>query len=793
MLLTMIKTIWKISIRNILKHKVFSSINVFGLALGFTAFILISLFIQYEFGWDKSNVNYDRMYRVQRQMTNAKKTIGGNDVSPHTRAVTAQLLEKQFPEFEKITVIQESEDKFLSTDEKRLVHSRFGMFADSCFFDVFTYHFYEGSPINDMAEPFTVVLAKSMADKLFPGEHATGKTISLEKKVDLKVVGVYADLPENSTLRPEFIASFSSLATLNGTTRSQLYAPDCMTFARMKTGADHQFVESKIRKVFTAFKGLEYEELQLCPMSMVYLDYNGHGDYYVVLFLYGLIGIFILIMSAFNYINLTTAKTASRRKEVAVKKVSGSNRIELIIQFLSETVIISFLALGAAFVLAKLFLPVFNGIVGKQIGLTLTHDWKFIGATVLISLGIGLLSGIYPALFLSSHKIISLFKGDVFGKTREKFNLKKALVVSQFAISVFLIIVTIAFSVQIRHLFKKDLGFSKENILYTRMIVSASGITFDQLRSRILAHPEILNASMSYHIPFVSFGGGMTNWEGAGPDEQIVCRFNTVSYDFIKNMGIEIIAGRDFSRDFSGDIGKSCIINETAARSFGWDNPVGKRLNNNQLVVVGVTRDFIYKDMHNEIEPAVMVLAPEEIKGAWTFAFRIDPRNQQKAMAILNQEFKSTFPNDPFEFHDLPTFFANENVVKIYQAVNRTILFFTVFNIFLAMIGLLGLVSFTVVHRTKEIGVRKINGSTSINIFYLLSREYFILLIFSLVIAFPSAWWAFEQIPGANKLHIQPWIFASAVVILFVIILITTSFQTVKAATQNPVEALRYE
>ena len=789
----MIKTIWKISIRNILKHKVFSSINVFGLALGFTAFILISLFIQYELGWDKSNINYVQMYRVQRQMTNAKNSVGGNDVSPHTRAATAQLLEKQFPEFEKITVIQESADKFLSVTADRQVHSRFGLFADSCYFDVFTYHFLEGSPVSGMTEPFTMVLAKSMADKLFPDENATGKTISLEKKVDFKVIGVYADLPENSTLRPEFIASFSSLATLNGTTRNALYAPDCMTFALLEPGSDQQFVESKIRKVYAGFKGLEYEELQLCPMKMVYLDYNGHGDYYVVLFLYGLIGIFILIMSAFNYINLTTAKVTTRGKEVAIKKVSGSNRLELIIQFLGETIIIALLALGLAFVLAKIFLPVFNNIVGKQIGLTLTHDWRFIGTTILISLGIGLLSGIYPAFYLSSHKIVSLFKGDVFGKTREKFNLKKVLVVSQFAISVFLIIVTIAFSMQIRYLFKKDLGFTKENIIYTQMIVSPSGVTFDQLRNRILANPEILNASMSWHIPFVSFGGGMTNWEGAGPDEQIVCRFNTVSYDFVKNMGIEIAVGRDFSRDFPGDIGKACLINEAATKSFGWDNPVGKRLNNNQLLVVGVTRDFIYKDMHNAIEPTVMVLAPETITGTWTFAFRVDPQNQQKAMAILNQEFRSTFPNDPFEFRDLPTSFANENAVKIYKAVNRTILFFTVFNIFLAMIGLLGLVSFTVVRRTKEIGVRKINGSTSVSIFYLLSREYFILLIFSLVIAFPSAWWAFEQIPGANKLHIQPWIFASAAIILFVIILITTSFQTVKAATQNPVEALRYE
>lgn len=298
---------------------------------------------------------------------------------------------------------------------------------------------------------------------------------------------------------------------------------------------------------------------------------------------------------------------------------------------------------------------------------------------------------------------------------------------------------------------------------------------------------------MSKHIPFVSFGGGMTNWEGCEPNEEIVCRFNEISYDFVKNMGIQIVKGRDFSREFSGDTGKSCLINETAAKNFGWDNPIGKRLNNDRLVVVGVVKDFIYKDMHNEVEPTIMVLAPTEVSGQWTFAFRVDPRSSQKALAILNEEFRSNFPKDPFEFNDLSTYFANEQTIQVYKSVERTILFFTVFNIFLAMIGLLGLVSYTVNRRTKEIGVRKINGSTSLHIFYLLSREYFVLLFFSLLIAFPSAWWAFEQIPGANKLHMHPLVFGLSAIILFVIILFTTSYQTVKAALRNPVEALRYE
>lgn len=788
----MFRTIFKISIRNLMKHKVYSLINIFGLALGFTAFMLIGLFIQHELSWDKANENYDRMYRVQRHYARTMYAMDGNDISPHTRPITAQLLEKRFPEFEKVTVIRENQGKFLASDPERQVYEDHGIFADSCYLDVFTYHFVEGTEKNALVEPFSVLLSKSMEEKLFHGEPALGKTVSLDKKYDLKVTGVYADLPDNSTIRPEYIVSFSTLAQINGITRSSIRWGDCMTFAVLKHGVDYKFLETKIKNLLSGFRGAEYEELQLCPMSKVYLDFNGNGDYDVVLILYGLIGVFILIMSAFNYINLTTANASTRGKEVAVKKVSGSNRKALVVQFMGETMVVSIFALSFSFLLVKFFLPVFETIVGRQIGFDFVDDWQFTIITILIAIGVGFLSGVYPALFLSSNKIVSLFRGEFF-KSKEKFSLKKALVASQFAISVFLILITLSFSLQIRYIANKNLGFNKENILYTRIDVSQKGTNFNQLRERILQHPEIISGSMSRHIPFVSFGGGMTNWEGGDQDEKISCRFNSVGYDFVKNMGVTIIAGRDFSREYPGDAGKTCLINETAARCFGWDNPIGKRLNDNRLRVVGVVKNYIYKDMHNGIEPAILVLAPEDIYGYWTFAFRFAPHQYQKAKAILTQEFKSTFPNDPFEFNDLVTAFDNENSYQIYHAVNRTIMFFTVFNIFLAMIGLLGLVSFTVFRRTKEIGVRKINGSSSINIFYLLSREYFILLVYALVVAIPSAWWVYEWIPSANKLHVQPWVFAVGAGILLVIILLTTSYQTIKAATRNPVEALRYE
>lgn len=789
----MIRMILKISIRNLLKHKLFSLINITGLALGFTAFILISLFVRFELSWDKSNINYDNIYRIQRHYSKTLYAMDGNDISPHTRAITAQLIEKQFPEIRKVTVIRENGGKFLASDPSRQVFNEKGICADSCFFNVFTYNFLEGTQARSLDEPFSIVLSKTMANRLFGDKRALGEAVTLEKKFVVNVTGVYEDLPENSSVRPDYIISFSSLAKTGGIKRSDIWSGDCMTYALLNTGVDYKQVAGKIRHVFSGFKGIEFEELQLCPMKKIYLNFNGRGDYIVALVLYGFIGLFILIISAFNYINLTIANASVRGREVALKKVSGSTRAALIFQFLGETTVTAFIAVLLAFELASSFLPVFSGIINRHLTLNLIADRAFILMITGISLLAGLISGIYPALILSSQKILALFKGGMSSKGITKLSLRNTLVSFQFAISIFLILITLSFSLQIRYLSRKNLGFNKENILYSRMSVSNREVTFDQLRNRILQHSEFLNGCMCENLPFVSFGGGMTNWEGGDPNEKISCRFNTVSYDFVKNLGISVISGRDFSRDFPGDIGKSCLINETAARCFGWDDPIGKRLSNNRLTVVGVVKNYIFKDIHNGIEPAILVLGDQSTAGNWTFAFRILPGTEQRAKSILTAELLKSFPDDPFEVHDLPTAFSTENTFKLYHSINSTILFFTVFNIFLAMIGLFGLVSFTVFRRTKEIGLRKINGCSSPTIFYLLSRDYYIMMIFAILIAFPAAFWTYYQIPGADKLPPQPWVYLLGAGIIFVIILLTTSYLTIKAATGNPVEALRYE
>jgi len=776
-----------------MRNKIYSVANIVGLTVGFASFILIAIFIQYELNWDKSNENYNRIYRLQRYVTNALYATSGNNISPHTRAITAQLIENNYPEFEKLTVIREQDVTYLGTDDEHLVNEKKGIAADTHFFDVFTYHFTEGNKTTALNLPYSIVLSETLAMKLFNSTDVLDETVLLEKKVPLKVTGVYEDLPFNSSTRPPYIISFSTLKPLYNIERSSLWSGDCMTFALLKQGVDPKSAGNKIKNLFSGYEEFKYDEIQMCPLSKVYLNFNDRNDYLIVLRLFGLIGIFILVMSGFNYINLSLAQSSLRGKEVAMKKVIGSRKNTLVTQFLGETISLSVISLVMAFVLVKVSLPLFNAIVDKQLSFSFFSDWQLGLLLVFVAILTGLLSGIYPAIFMASNKITTLFKENLLGKERNSFSLKKVLITLQFAISLFLIVLTVSFSMQIKYITHKDVGFEKQGLLYSQINISGNDVSFDQLRDRLIKYPDIFDVSISKNFPFVKLGGGTTNWEGGNKDDKVTCRFNHVSYNYLSMLGTNLITGRNFSYDFRTDVGKNCIINETAVKSFGWDNPIGKRLNDNRLTVVGVVKDFVYHDMHNPVEPCIYILAPDMVSGKWILSFRINETNGASVKKILSEEIERTFPKDPFEIFDISFAFVNENGYRIYQSVNKTLVFFTFLNIILAILGVFGLVAFSVARRTKEIGIRKINGSSPSAIFHLLNREYQFLILFSSLIAFPSAWLAYMAIPSAYKYPAQPWVFILSVFILLLIVLISTSYLTIKAATRNPVEALRYE
>jgi len=665
--------------------------------------------------------------------------------------------------------------------------------ADHNFLDVFTYSFLEGEKDEALKDPFSIMISRSMARKLFGDEPAMGKNVIMEKKFDFKVTGVYEDLPVNSILRPAYIFSFTTLKRTDQIIRDESWYGAMMTYALLANGVDETDAESSIKNAYAEFEGRELEELQLCPLSKVYLSFNGQNDYYIMLSIFGIIGLFILIMSIFNYVNFTIATSSTRGKEIAIRKISGAERSSLINQLLGETMILSLAASLVALLAVNYLLPIFNTFVNAAVTLNRTQDWIILALLIGCSVLIGLVSGIYPARVISSRNVVKLVKEGVFNRTGSRFNIRKVLLTTQFIISIFLICLTLFFVLQINHMSKMDLGFDRSNLLYARLSTLQSDRPFNQFRSRLIQHPDIQDASMSSNLSFVKAEGGMLNWEGAGPDEKIYFRPNRVSYDFIETMNLNILQGRDFSEDFKADSGVSCLVNEAALRCFGWDDPIGRRIMDNQWTIVGVVEDYNLNDIHNQIDPAVLLLSDGIMSGDQIFAFRYSTGKLEEVKLFLTQEFELLFPNDPFEFSSMETAIVNENSFKIYQTVKKSISFFSFFIILLVIIALLSMVSYAIAGRTKEIGIRKINGSSVTKLFLLLNQDYFILLGISLVLALPMVFLVYRAFPGNFKIPLPVWVPFIAVLIQAAIILLTTGFQTFRAARRNPVEALRYE
>jgi putative ABC transport system permease protein len=702
------------------------------------------------------------------------------------------LLERH-PEFEKVTVIREEGGKYLSTTTEDQVYDETGISADHNFLDVFTYRMLEGGQQAALTEPYSILLSRSMAEKLFPEGSPLGRNVIFEKKLDFKVTGVYEDLPRNSTIRPDYVYSFSTLERTEGIIRDESWNGSMMTYTLLAPGVSEAEAEIRIKNAYAEFEGRELTELEICPLSKIHLSFNGQTDYYVMLAIFGIIGVFILGMSVINYVNFSIATASTRGKEIAIRKISGAERSSLISQLLGETTLLALAASVLALIAVEHLLPVFNTFVNSAVGLDLARDWEVIvpilGGTVLL----GMLAGIYPARVISSRNVVNLVKEGVFSSTGARLDVRKVLVITQFSISMFLICLTLFFILQINHMSTMDLGFNRSNLLYTHLSNIESDHHFEQFRNRLVRHPGIENLSMSSGLPFVRPQGGMVNWEGGDPEDKVTYRPNWVSYDYAETMELSIILGRDFSEQFQGDLQGSCLISETAWKCFGWDDPIGKKINDNRWTVIGVVEDFHIMDIHNQIDPAVLLLSDDRINGNKVFEVRYTTGMLREVREYLTQEFELLFPTDPFEFRSMESAIENENSFKIYQSIKKSVFFFALFIVLLAIISLLSLVSYSIDRRTKEIGIRKINGSSVRGLFLLLNRDYFVLLGISLVVALPVAYLTYRALPGNFKIPPPFWVPFSAVMILAVIILVSTGYQTYKAARRNPVEALRYE
>lgn len=784
-------------LRNIRHNKVFTLINLGNLVVGFAVFILFSVLVDYELSYDKFNTNYEQIYRVQ---TRQEDSYPINYCTYSPPAYRYHLL-SDLPEVEKVLLMREvsggahGSGQFFTLPDGSQLNEQDGYWSENTIFDIYTVPLIEGSKQNALTEPNTIALSETLAKKLFPTGSATGKLVTIGKHYPLTVSAVYADFPLNSSLRPTYMVSMPTYDILGDGPqyRDNWRQIQFDNFILLKKGADPEQVNAKIRDAFKNIKDYEKSFPYLHPLSKHHISPNSQGDMMIGLAILSLAAALVLILACVNYVNLSLANSTQRSKEIGIKKVIGSSQRFLAYQFLAETVLHTLFATLVALFVAQAALPLLNRIMEKNFDLSIWSNGTMLGLILLVSLFVGVLSGLYPALVISAYNPVKVLKGKLFSNGGTSFSVKKVLVVAQFSISLFMLLVSFILYGHVNFILNKDLGFASKNILYTEINVHDT-TDFGTIKNRMLQHSEISDVAFSSTIPFIGNIGGYISWEDGAPDDRVMVSRNYVNYDFIPTYNLKMVYGRNFSREYPAD-NQACIINETALKVFGWKDPVGKRITlyGRAYPVIGVVKDFHPYSVHNLIPTYVMFLNSNVISGSSLISVRYTSGSEANAKTIVTRELEDILPNDPFEFKDFGVAFYLDYAIGFWQTMKRMFIFFAVVTLFISTIGLFGLILFTVRRRTKEIGVRKVLGSSIITVYWQLSSEVIYMLGFAVILGCPAAMLIYKAMPGAYKEPLSALVFVAGILLIAVIAQLTISYHVLKVAVSNPVEALRYE
>jgi putative ABC transport system permease protein len=789
----MFKNYLVIAFRNFKRDKVYSSINIIGLSVGMTAFILVALLMQFLYSYDTFHPYYERIYRVQQEIQDENKTERTFTVYP-----LANELRNTIPEIQEAGVIREIWSEYLTSKDEIVIKELNGFLADPQILNILSFNFIEGNPQTALSGPGLAVLSKTMAKKLFPNENPMGKMFRGSFTGSLIVTGIFEDYPLNSHIRPSYLVSFSTMDKVFGRDYSG-YKNDWKNnayrnYVLLKKNTNAEQVNSKIKNLLDSKIERNDSKLYLKPVEDALMFATKESIFNSPIPYYAAISVFILILACINFINLTTARSGLREKEIGVRKVVGGSRLSLIKQFIGESVLMSIPATLIAFILAKIYLPVFNSYLQTQLELSITDNWQFILAMIAILLIVGMLAGIYPAFYLSSLQPISAIKGGGVqtksGKTRRGI-LRKILVAVQFQISITLILSTVFMFKQVHFMKNKDLGYNKFNLLRSKIETSDSKSNFTELRNKLLNNPKIIDASVSLNTPAHGTEGKKINWEGANEDQKLRIIYNILDYNFINTFQMKIIKGRDFSREFSTD-SSACIINETMASQIGWENPLGKKLWDNKFTVIGVVKDFHPTSVHNKIPPYLMILHDGKLGRENDYCVRISPDDISQSIQYVRSTLKTFFPNEIFEVQLYEIDF-DKNTMVVWEGVQSTFGFFSALAILIALIGLLGLVSFTTRRRTKEIGIRKVMGASEGGLYFLIAKEFLILLAIAIVLSIPASYIVLITCPGAYKYQATTMDFLIPLVTVVIVTILISLRQVLNVTKANPIDSLRYE
>lgn len=795
----MLKTYLKIAFRNFWRYKAFSFINVLGLAIGMASCFFIFLYVRFEFSYDSFHKNADRTYRLVADITNSTGTHPGYQTS----APMARSIKASFPEVQSVTRVIPADVLVVKGDIK--FQEENALWADSSFFSIFDFPLKYGDPKTALIEPNSLVFSETAARKYFGNANPVGQSLLLSGlKLHARVTGVMKDIPENSHIKADMLISMS--------TYTQSFQPDIepdwnaliyYSYLLLEKGANPKKLEAGFPALLardaSAYmnKGNQQYTMFLEPLKDIYLrSSRGAPETGSLhnLYVFSLIAIFLLLIACVNFINLTTARSMERAKEVGIRKVSGAVKTQLITQFLMESLCLSLIALVIALLLAGFSFPFFNQVAGKTISTGIFVQTRSIGWLLLLSIGIGLLAGIYPAWVLSSFNPISVLKGRFVSGSRGVI-LRKMLVMFQFTISIALMVGVIVVYSQVHFMRSQPLGFNKDQLLVLDNVYQ----DIPALKQQLSEIPGVLALSASTSVPGKDYNNSITDQTSIENSKGEIQHDNiatyNVDYNFIKTYQIGLAAGRGFSREFHNDSLHALILNMTAVRNLGYssaDQVIGKQFNQEGTtgIIIGVVDDFHFHSLKETVQP----LALRTGLDYWQFmTLRLDASNLPSTIKAIREKWEQTNTIRPFN-----NFFLDQTFDQKYRSEERfgsLFLFFVILAIFISGMGLLALASYSTLQRNKEIGIRKVLGASVLGIVTLLTSDFIKLVIISFIIATPLAWYFMnswlEDFP--YRIQITWWMFASAGIAAIIIALATVSLQAIKAALMNPVNSLRSE
>ena len=790
----MIKNYLLVALRNLKRNKVFSFINIVGLALGMACSLLILLWVQDERGMDAFHVNKTRLYNIyERQYYDGRIEAGY-----FTPGLLGTEMKKKIPEIEQAADYAPNSDKLTFQVGDKIIKEE-GKYASEDFFSMFSFPLLQGKPATALNDPASIAISRKMAVHFFGSPQAAmGKALRVENKKDLKVTAVFEDPLPKSSLQFDFIANWYYFLDENSWAK-EWGNNGPATAILLRKDAVPSNVSAKIKKFLDGYNKEQDKtfriELGMQRFDEQYLHSNfknglvtgGRAEY---VNLFSIIAVFIMLIACINFMNLTTARSVKRAKEIGVRKVVGAVRSVLMRQFIGEAILLSFLATLVAVSLALIMLPAFNSLAGKQI-IFPVYKPVFWLELLLLTVTTGLVSGSYPALFLSGFNPVTVLKGSLkFSSGATIF--RKGLVVFQFVLSIILIIGTIVISRQIQYIQSKDLGYNRENLIYLPVEGDLRN-QYTLFKEQALRLPGIQAITRMTESPTsLSSSTGGVDWDGKDPNIRPEFTQASVGYDFVKTLNLQLAQGRDFSKDFGTD-SLGYLINESALRKMGFKDPIGKRLTfwGKKGMIIGVIKDSHFNSLRLPIEPLILRLADKEPWG--TMLVKTQRGKTKEALAGLSTLSKSMNAKFPFTYQ-----FADEEFSKLYnteQIIGKLSDYFAFLAIFISCLGLLGLAMFTAEQRTREIGIRKVLGASVPGLFALLSKEFLQLVVVALLIATPVAWWVMNNWLKDYNYHtnVSWWVFAVAGLLAIAIALLTVSFQTIKAALANPVRSLRSE